>query len=182
MNVLEFNIFSVIYGCNEPIHLREIVRRSKLSYGTVQAILNKNIKLFDTKISGKNKHFSFRSTTENKFLFIQIEAEKTRDFLKKNNNLIPFIENTLKLDVLIIIFGSFVQGKNTKKSDLDILLIAEKDVELPEHLCPYKIHKIFVKPVNLPVFKKEALYSEIIYNHLIVSNIDHCLNKVFGWN
>ena len=157
MNYLEFRIFSIIYNSPEPLYLREIVKKSNLSYGTVQSILNRNIKLFNIKLSGKNKYFSFNKNINTFFLFQQIESEKMRQFIIKKPELAPFIESCRKLSIPIVIFGSFSKGNPKKDSDLDMLIISSRDTKLPEHLSIYKLHKIFIKPENLPEFLSKAL-------------------------
>lgn len=180
MNYLEFNVFSLIFNSPEPLYLREIVNKSRLSYGTVQSILNRNMTLFNTRSSGKNKYFSFKKNINTFFLFQKIESEKMRQFIIKKPELAPFIESCRKLSVPIVLFGSFAKGDAKKDSDIDMLIISNKEIKLPEHLSIYKVHKIFVTPENLPEFKQQVLYKELRYNHLIICNMDYCIDKVLG--
>ena len=178
MNEKEFKVFFEIYNSDKALYLRDIVKRTNMPYGTVQGIINKNKYLFDIKIEGKNKYFSFRNNISNKYLFHQIEIERTKVFIQKNPRLRPFIEKMQELKTPFLVFGSFAKDTACKNSDLDLLFISGKK-ETPDHLCPIEIHKIFINPKKISELKKEALYREIIKEHVIIFGYDLFLTEVF---
>ncbi|MBN2423296.1 nucleotidyltransferase domain-containing protein [Candidatus Woesearchaeota archaeon] len=179
MNEKTFKVLFEIYKSREPLYLREIVKKTRLPYGTVQNIVNRNIDLFNSKISGKNKYFSFADSIENRYLFKQIEIENTAQFIKKNLKLKPFLAGISQLKRPILIFGSYAQNKNTKNSDIDLLIISNKKIKLPLYLFKNKIHSIYISKKQINNFKKETLYTEIKNNHIIISYFDFFLKEVF---
>ncbi len=178
MNEKEFKVFFEIYNSDKALYLRDIVKRTNMPYGTVQGIINKNKYLFDIKIEGENKYFSFRNNISNKYLFHQIEIERTKVFIQKNPRLRPFIEKMQELKTPFLVFGSFAKDTACKNSDLNLLFISGKK-ETPDHLCPIEIHKIFINPKKISELKKEALYREIIKEHVIIFGYDLFLTEVF---
>lgn len=181
MNEKEFKVFNTIYSSQKPLYFRAIVNTTKLAYGTVQGILNKNKSLFHITTEGKNKYFFLKKNSSNLYLIYQIEAEKTRQFLKKHVEMTAFFEKLILLKVPIIIFGSFAKGCEKKDSDLDLLIISEKALELPSYLSTYELHPIYVKPSLINEFKKEALYSQVRKAHIVLNGIDYMLNEVLEW-
>lgn len=61
MNEKEFKVFKEIHE-SQSIYLRDVVKNTKLPYGTVQGIINRNLDLFDCSIVGKQKYFSFNKS------------------------------------------------------------------------------------------------------------------------
>ena len=119
-----------------------------------------------------------KDNIDNKYLFYQLEMEQTRTFIIKNPKLRPFVEKIFQLNIPALVFGSFAKGTANKDSDLDLLIISsEKDI--PEQLCPYKVHKIFIDQKNIGNLKKEALYEEIMKDHVIISGFDLFMTEVF---
>ena len=178
MNEKEFKVLFELYRSDKPIYFRDIVKRTDLAYGTVQGIINKNKSLFNICTEGKNKYFSLKDNIDNKYLFYQLEMEQTRTFIIKNPKLRPFVEKISQLNIPALVFGSFAKGTANKDSDLDLLIISsEKDI--PDQLCPYKIHKIIINPKNISNLKKEALYEEIMKDHVIISGFDLFMTEVF---
>lgn len=134
----ETAILRAIYLAPEPLNVREITRRAKLSRSQI-TILNK---LTDQgfilqKAVGNQKLNSFNFGNELAKAYAELfEAEKLEDFLQAQHGLRKVLEN-YRVSVYaacegnllaIILFGSYAQGTQTKASDIDLLTITA-DVE-----------------------------------------------------
>jgi predicted nucleotidyltransferase len=154
-------------------YLREISKLSKLPLKTCQTTLNfleKN-KILNSKTEGKNKYFSLNlENIQTKSFLLQSEIYQTDNFIKKYPQIKLFLKS-INNNTPLIIFGSFARFKAEKHSDLDLLIISEKETNLPFHLLPIKTHKINLTEKS---FKKsiqqEALIKEIEENHIILNN------------
>ncbi len=168
------------------LYLRQIHNLAKLPLKTVQNILaglEKN-SILKSKVEGKNKYFSLNLDNINtKSCLLQAEIHKTNIFLDKYSYFKHFLKDVTS-NMPIIIFGSFAKFSADKNSDIDMLIILEKEKEqkIPFHLLPNKVHKMnlsedtFVKSLK----SQEAIIKEIEENHIILNNHSFFVN-VF-WN
>ncbi|MDP4012033.1 MAG: nucleotidyltransferase domain-containing protein [Candidatus Nanoarchaeia archaeon] len=163
-------------------YLREISRLSKLPLKNTQNLLSilekKNI--LKSVYRGKNKYFSLNlENIQTKIYLLQSEIYKTILFLEKYPQLKTFLKEVS--ETTIIVFGSFAKLAAEKNSDLDLLMIAEKEEKLPIYLIPYKIHEIrmseksFVKGLE----KGETLIKEIEENHILLNNHSFYINNMW---
>lgn len=166
-------------------YLREISKLSKLPLKTCQnALANlEKAKILKGKIEGKNKYFSLNlENIKTKLYLQQAEIYQTDLFIEKYPQIKMFLKS-LKTTVPIIVFGSFARFAADKNSDLDLLVISEKEVKLPFHLLPFKPHEIsmrektFLKAIN----QQENLVKEIGENHIILNNHSFYVNIIWGY-
>lgn len=164
-------------------YLRQISKLTKLPLKTCQNTLlelEKN-RILKGKIEGKNKYFTLNlDNIQTKSSLLHTEIHKMDSFLEKYPTFKTFLKE-LNTNILILVFGSFAKGTANKESDLDLLIVSEKE-ELPVHLLPYKIHPInlaensFIKAIK----EKETLIKEIEENHIILNNHSSYVNLM--WN
>ena len=155
-------------------YLREISKLSKLPLKTCQNVL-KNLekaKILKSKLEGKNKYFYLNlENIQTKSYLLQAEIYQTDTFIEKYPQFKIFLKS-LKTTAPIIVFGSFAKLTADKDSDLDLLVISEKELKLPFHLLPFKPHQInlteksFLKALK----EQEDLIKEIEENHIILNN------------
>ena len=124
---MEEKTFKALYEIYKSgrIYLRGIVNNTKMPYGTVQAIIEREKNLLDSEVEGKNKYFKLKQNINSELLIRELEINKSREFLEKNKNIIPFVNEIRKEKASILIFGSYAKGTNTTSSDLDILVISK---------------------------------------------------------
>lgn len=165
-------------------YLREISKLSNLPLKTCHATLRnlETAKLLKSKTEGKNKYFSLNmENIKSKYYLHQAELYQTLQFIEKYPPIQTFLKS-LKTTAVVVVFGSFARFKAGKNSDLDLLLITDKEIEPPYHLLPYKPHPItltkksFLKATGL----QEDLIKEIEENHIIINNHSFYVNAM--WN
>lgn len=175
-----------LYTANykNSFYLREISQLSKIPLKTTQdalKILEKE-NIIKGIIRGKNKYFTLNiNNSQTKFLIIQAELYKTAQFLEKYQQLNSFAKS-LDINNPIIIFGSFAKSTADKNSDIDILIISDKEQKLSSHLMPQKMHEIIMneKTFKESIEKQEALIKEIENAHIILNNHSFYVNSM--WN
>lgn len=176
------SLFRVNYKAR--FYLREISKLSNLPLKTCQTTLNylEETKILNSKTEGKNKYFSLNlENIQTKSFLLQSEIYKTDSFIEKYSQIKLFLKS-IHNNTPIIIFGSFARFKADKSSDLDLLIISEKETKLPFHLLPFKTHKINITEKS---FKKsiqqEALIKEIEENHIILNNHSFYINIMWEY-
>ncbi len=166
-------------------YLRQISRLAKLPLKTCQTVLSsleKN-RILRGKIDGKNKYFSLNlDNIHTKSYLLQAEIYKTDNFLEIYPEFKTFLKS-FNTNIPILVFGSFAKLKAGKGSDLDIIVVSEKEQKLPFHLLPYEAHKInltensFAKALK----EQETLIKEVEENHIILNNHSFYINLVWDY-
>ncbi|MBU0459974.1 MAG: nucleotidyltransferase domain-containing protein [Nanoarchaeota archaeon] len=155
-------------------YLREISKLSNLPLKTCQNTLSnlEKTKILKSKTEGKNKYFSLNlENIRTKSYLQQAEIYQTDFFIQKYAPFKTFLKS-LKTTAPIIVFGSFAKLTADKNSDLDLLIISNKKLNLPFYLLPFKPHEInmFEKTFLKAIEQQEDLIKEIEENHVILNN------------
>ena len=120
------NIF--IENPHRRYNIREIGRMLKLSPTTCSKYLNGFARKGILKKERERNLVLFSADTENrdyKDLKIHLNIRGLR-----SSGLISFIERELNYPEVIILFGSFSKGENTKESDVDLFVLSESKRKL----------------------------------------------------
>ncbi|MFW5902669.1 MAG: nucleotidyltransferase domain-containing protein [archaeon] len=170
---------------NKEIHGRELARELNSNQKTVQNKLNdleeKNI--LESEEKGRLKEFKLnKNNPATKNLLITTEIEKLQKILQKSFEAKEIIKEILqKTEKPIIVYGSFAKGTWDKNSDLDILIIGEKEKKVEEINKKYsrKIQYMYLKPKEFKQQLKEktSYIKEILKNHVICQGFE----KITNW-
>ena len=165
-------------------YLRQISKLSKLPLKTCQNALIKleKNKILKGKTEGRNKYFILNiDNIQAKSLILQSEIYKTSKFIDDCPQFKTFLKS-LNTNIPVILFGSFAKLREEKKSDIDMLVISEKETNLPSHLLSNKIHKINLSESSFKkaIEEKETIIEEIEENHIILNNHSFYVNVM--WN
>ncbi|MBU2637973.1 MAG: nucleotidyltransferase domain-containing protein [Nanoarchaeota archaeon] len=183
----EITIISFFIGnIKKEFGIREISRNIKTdyknTYSTIQKLAKKgvllkrrkaNIDLCSLNLKGDSGEICF------------VEAMKARNFMEKHRVIKDFfnavMDKTRHIYYSLIIFGSFAKGKETKSSDLDILVIApeksiadeiERIINTEAVTVSAGIHSIAISEsdfiANL-ADKKPNVITEAFKSHIIIT-------------
>jgi len=178
MNLNKYKVFDLFEREGKPLFFREISRNSGVSIGGVQKVLEDNKFFFNKKSSGRNVYYSIKKGIVGEFFHRLVESERAVFFFKKNLLLKEFFERIFDEQILCLIFGSYASFTNKKNSDLDLLILGDK--ELPEHLSPIDLHIVRISKKDFKKsIKSEKLMLNIKKNHIIIFGLDYFL-EVFG--
>lgn len=109
-------------------------------------------------------------------LIISSDEEK-KEFLEKQP-IIRKISNEIKTKDIVLLFGSYAKGKETEKSDIDLLIInkdGKKSISFSIHELLYqkKINPIFLTRKEFKKMLKdreENVGKQALRNHIILTN------------
>ena len=116
-------VFRLLFGLHgEPLHLREMERRSGLAVATVQQELGRltRIGLVEARPDGNRTYYAAR---EDHPLFAEI-----RGLVLKTTGLADVLRHALEKEeriTLAFIFGSIAQAREQAHSDIDLLIVGE---------------------------------------------------------
>jgi len=181
----KLKVLSLIYS--EPgIKLTDLIKRASISVGTAKKTLNDLIKSKvveeETIKSGKRillrKFYPNLKTEEGKAVFTSIELERKQKFLKEHPRLTGPINHLLReVEVeMLLVFGSFAMGSETRDSDLDLLFLANMDKKNKiSKACELAFitfdHDVSPRIESLRDFKNnitDSLHKSIIRDHVIL--------------
>lgn len=167
---------------NTKTHGRELSREEKIDYSqkTIQNKLNQlaKQKILESQKKGRIKEFQLNKNNIMTLpALIMAEIAKFHDLISTNfeiHQIIKDIQKETKDPTLI--YGSFAKGNWTKKSDLDILIIGNKNKELEKIKDRYsrEIQYMYMnqKEFKKGIEKKETYITEIIRNHIICQGFE----------
>lgn len=122
----------------ESFTIREIAKKARQNYSIVYSAVQN---LYKNNFLIKDKHKNFLLNTKNYQNLVYIEQLRAEEFLVKHKDIELFVNEVIKkLEAgffSLLLFGSYAEGKQTEKSDIDILIIIEnsKDTEkIEEHI------------------------------------------------
>ncbi|ATZ61253.2 MAG: hypothetical protein DDT33_00407 [Firmicutes bacterium] len=162
----------------EELNIAKIAKYSGIDYKNAYLTIRNLEKegLITLKSFGKNK----KATLNKKIHPLIFEAEyKRKEDLFRNKDFLVLHRRLFELPFLFIalLFGSHVNGKETKHSDIDLLIIGgdEKEIQSVISLWPEKIHLTFVtykEFIHMAKTKEFTVVSEAIKNNIILIGIE----------
>lgn len=182
----ELEVISLFRGNYKArFYLRETSKLSRLPLKTCQNVLARleETRVLKSRTEGKNKYFSLNlENIKTKSYLLQAEIYQTDMFIEKYPQFKIFLKS-LETSAPIIVFGSFAKFKADETSDLDMLIISEKELNLPSHLLPFKVHKIHMaeKTFTKALKEQEDLIKEIEENHIILNEHSFYVNVMWGY-
>ena len=152
-------------------HLRQIAKELNINHMTVKRVLEYLVKenVLDVRKEGKNNVYSIKKTLEAKNFVFMAEIYKLNRFIKKHPELKQGLRDFKKISAeLVVIFGSYANGTETNKSDIDIYIETQSNKIKREVL---RINKKFnIKTGRYD--KENLLIKEIEKNHIIVKGVE----------
>lgn len=107
-------------------YVREFEAKIKIPKSTISDKLNELYKqnIVDFKIIGRNKVFYIKDSIEAKIYLRMLEEYKLIKLLRSYPKLKPVINEIINniSNEIVLIFGSYVKGTSTEKSDIDIFI------------------------------------------------------------
>ncbi len=174
--------------------MNEIAKATKEYYSFVHRMINKLTKdgVITKNKAGKAYLCSLNLDDEKTLTLIQLsEIEKKNEFYGKNKELKLILEDfveSIKIQsklLSIVLFGSYSKGTATKESDIDILILRRKSVNIEkttkEIYAKYgkEISPIVMTPNDFKKQKDKTLIKEILNNHCILSGVENFVGLVF---
>lgn len=165
----------------EQFTIMEIAKEVKQNYSIVYSAAQ-NLHKNGFLLKNKHKNFSLDYKANHQDL-ARIEGLRAEEFLKKHKDIELFVNDAIrKIDLgffVLLLFGSYAEGKASKRSDIDILMIIESlgDVErierqlqnISERYGDFHCHAVSKESVREMVSNKGKLnvINESLSKHVI---------------
>jgi len=167
----------------KSLHLREISRETNVDVKAVQLQLKRleKINVLSSTVKGRNKEYYLNlGNVMTRYYSVLAETFVSLSYLGKNfliKKVIGEIGNNVEGSV--ILFGSFAKGQATKKSDIDLFIIGEKEFDLNAIREAGNLvgREISIKSTNKEQFLKglengDPLIREVVSSHVILKGVD----------
>ena len=175
--------------------IREIARQTKIDYklvhSTIQKLVQKNILIKKRQANVDLCSLNLKADLTTTYY---VEMLRTKEFLDDHSEMKTFFTNVLKnlktLYYTLIVFGSFAKGKETRTSDLDVIIIAptraigEEVERMMSHESLFLKRKMQTVVLDEVEFvenlasKKLNVVVEAFKNHIIIAGMEGFYNGV----
>jgi predicted nucleotidyltransferase len=146
----------------EEFHEREVMRKSKISKGSANNILNKLARLNLLVRKNKGRMVFYKLCMKNPVV-------KQFKILYNIFELNDFIDEIKKISDKVILFGSCSEGTNVKESDIDVLIITEEKNSVKKYVSIFnEKNMIRISPiiVNFNEFLKLKREDKPLYDRI----------------
>ena len=189
VNDTELRVLSLFTkGYDKEYYIREVQKLLHVSSRTALKTLAKLEKrgILKSRIRGKIKTYTIKKSTISREFLILTEQYKKIQFLEKNKLIKEVLEKTDKhMRGLVIVFGSYVGGKQKKNSDLDLFIVGKYDEDEIRKIGKTYGVDINVKSYPINIFEKElgedVLLKEVSGNHILIKDVEYFVRKVLKW-
>src|SRR3989344_2908641 len=156
-------------------HLRQIAKELQMNHMTIKRNLDLMVStnVLDVKEEGKNNVFSIKKSLEAHNAVLAAEIYKLGKFARKHPELKREILELKKLRPIVMFFGSYANGTETRSSDIDIF-IETSNPEIKGSISRLN-EKFSVKTGRYD--KNNLLIKEIEKNHVIVRGFEEFYEK-----
>lgn len=162
----------------ERFTMHNLSKRVNIPYASFFRTVQKMGDLLNIEIIGRSKTIFLNTTNPILKAYLAISSdEESKAFLKKQP-ILKKMASELNTNDMVVLFGSYAKGKETEKSDIDLLVI-NKDGKKSLSFSKYEL--LFKKQIN-PVFitmkeframlhdKEENVGKQALKNHVVLNN------------
>jgi len=170
----------------ERFTMHELSKLLTIPYASFYRTIQQMKDLLITETIGKSKVLKLNSQNSivKAHLIISSDDEK-KEFLEKHP-ILKKISKDLETKDIVILFGSYAKGKETEKSDIDLLIInkdGRKTISFSKHELLYqkKINPIFLTRKefkNMLKDTEENVGKQALQNHIILTNPEEFWGEV----
>ncbi|MFA6888100.1 MAG: nucleotidyltransferase domain-containing protein [Candidatus Woesearchaeota archaeon] len=183
INNHELEIISLyLSDYKREIHVREIARLLNANHRTIGLTVEKlkEKQVMNLKKIGKNNVYSLniQNITTREYITCAESLQKIK-ILEKHfffKKLLTELSQIIETEP-IVLFGSYAKGKETKESDIDILLFkGETEIEAKiksiakQYNKSIQVQQATREQFETGIWEKDPLIIEIVNNHIILNN------------
>lgn len=188
MNETELRVLAGFFPGIRTDTIKELEQKSGYSYERVYSSL-KNLKGYGAvreKKVGKVLTFSLVPESELTLLaFLYHSISRRLEFAKSNRNVWKLLREFSANDDIrcVIIFGSYAKGNVSNKSDVDVLCVADANVETIALSLTHK-YGIRLNPVKVASIKaieidNKVFYDDIVEHGYVIKGLEYFYEQVY---
>lgn len=178
LSALEETLLQCFFPEGDEKTIKILLERSGYSYERVYNSLKKLIKMkliTETRV-GKTLLYKLDfNAIYNRLAFFHYMLEKQIYFSNKHYIIFKALKEIEEVGI-VILFGSYSKGKETKESDIDIMIVSDKEISLKPLNLKYglNIKPVFIKKSEFPKIKKQnpELWNDIRMNGIIFQGLE----------
>ncbi len=176
--------------------INEIAKTLNETYSFVNRVTNRLIKdkVIIKKKIGKAYLCSLNLENDRTIALLHLnEVNKKEEFYEKNGEIRLILKDFLeKLKskfkenlIFVVLFGSYAKKTATKKSDIDILIVCKKKVEITQSIreiyAKYgkEIVPILMTRLEFKKQKKKPIINEIIKYHFVLYGFEEFIDMIY---
>lgn len=175
-------------GFDKEFYVREVHKILGVSPRTAQLVLAdlEGKAVLESRLKGKIKLFGLKKNAMAKEYLFFAEEYKKITFLQKSDLLREVFEKCAPgLNGIVLLFGSYVKGKEKANSDIDILVIGEYEKSLTDAVSRMYGKNVSVKKYPRSVFANEMntdnLLREVLNDHVVLQGLEEFVAQVLKW-
>lgn len=178
------SLYADDYG--KSLHVRKIARETGVDVKAIQLQLARLEKanVLTSILRGRNREYSLSlGNLIAKYFIAMAEAFTSANYLA-NNFVVKKLIGELgdRLDGIVILFGSFASEKQTRGSDIDLLVVAERELGALSMAAITEAGDLIGREISLKSMTRDGfvhglesgdpLVMEIVSNHIVLRGID----------
>ncbi|MBI5398002.1 nucleotidyltransferase domain-containing protein [Candidatus Woesearchaeota archaeon] len=158
--------------------MHELSRTLRIPYASFYRTIQEMTGLLIIKKVGKAKTLKLNLKSQTIHSYLTISSEQEKEEFIKNKPLIKIIEKDLDTKDIVLLFGSYAKGTETKRSDIDMIIInkkGEKSISFSKHetLFDKEINPMFFKEKEFILMlrdKEENVGKQALKSHVVLNN------------
>lgn len=161
--------------------MHELSKMLHIPYASFYRTILEMNGLLNVKVIGKSKVLGLNLSYPTLRSYFAIASNDEKEDFLKNQPIIKKISSEFEIEDVVMLFGSYAIGEETKTSDIDLLIInkkGEKSISFSKYelLFKKKINPIFVTTtefVKMLKDKEENVGKQALKKHIILNNPEY---------
>jgi len=193
MTANEYKILACFFPKLKPLIAKILEKQTKLTHEPVYRTLKKLVKekILSVKKIGQTNIYEINKSNEFFYqIFIHYASEKRLAFKAKHDLLYKRIYeflNEIQPQEFTILFGSYAKGKETPRSDIDLLVVATNRERIKTIAKTYKtkynlvFSVIVITPNDFENIKKDNMvfWEDLVNYGIIFDGLDYFFRRVY---
>lgn len=138
--------------------MHELSKLLSIPYASFYRTIQQMTDVLNIEAVGKAKTICLNTSNPIVSAYLTISSDEERKIFLKKQPIIRNIASELNTKEIVILFGSYAKGKETEKSDIDLLII-NKEGKKSISFSKYEV--LFKKKIN-PIFVTEKEFKEML--------------------
>jgi len=170
----------------KSLHVRAIARETEVDVKAIQLQLVglERVNVLTSILKGRNKEYFLNLDNYiTKHFMVMAESFTSANYLANNfiiKKIISEVGN--KLDGMVVLFGSYSTGKQTKESDIDLFVVGEKEFGSIGNAAIAEASSLIDREVSVKYSTRlkfiqgleagDPLVREVVSNHIVLKGVD----------